>query len=64
MGEGGGGLLAMLKGGAQKAFGVVLTQELEVLAILTTWRTFPPFKRGGAANSFTLSGGGPQGFGP
>ena len=46
-GEGGEGLLAMLKGGAQKAFGVVFTQELEVLAILTTGRTFPPFKRGG-----------------
>ena len=49
----------MLKEGHKK-FGVVLTQELEVLAILMGGRKrFPPFKRGGGGTkSFTLSQGG------
>ena len=46
----------MLKG-ATKSFGVVLTQELEVLAILMGGRNkYPPFKRGGGGTKgFTLS---------
>ena len=49
----------MLKGGT-KSFEVVLTRELEVLAIVMGGRKkFPPFKRHGT-RSFTLSGGGAQ----
>ena len=60
-GRGGGGVLAMLKGGT-KSFGVVFTQKLEVLAILKL-KKFPLFKRGGA-KSFTVLRGGAKSFGP
>ena len=63
--EGGGGVLAMLKGGGGVtiSFGGVLAQELDALAILKGGghNKFPPFKRG--VGSFTLSrrpGGGAQ----
>ena len=43
-------------GGGTKSFEVVLTRELEVLAIVMGGgrKKFPPFKRGGT-KSFTLS---------
>ena len=49
-GEGGGGATKRMGGGGggTKGFEVVLTQELEVLAILKGRRKkFPPLKRGG-----------------
>ena len=51
-------VLAMLKGGGGgiKRFGVVLTRELEVLAILKGGvKRFHSLKGGGGATSFTLS---------
>ena len=60
----------MLKG-VTTSFEVVLTRDLEVLAILMRGggaTSFHPLKGGGGANSFTLSwvggGGGTQSFGP
>ena len=56
--KGGGGaekVLAMLKGGGTNNFEVVLTQELEVSAIVMgACKKFPTFKKGGA-KSVTLS---------
>ena len=54
------------RGGTQ-TFEVVLTQELEVLAILMGGGRlkFPPFKRGGAQKVLPcLKGGGAKSFGP
>ena len=54
--RGGGKRFSHAEGGAQKGFEVVLTRELEVLAIVMGGgrKRFPPFKKGGAT-SFTLS---------
>ena len=46
----------MMKGGGTQRFGVVLAQELEVLAIVKGGRGF--------AKSFILYQGGAKGFGP
>ena len=50
----------MLKVGGTTCFEVVLTRELEVLAILMEGRKkFPPFKRGGGReNCYPVSRGG------
>ena len=50
-------VLARLKGGGHTEFWVVLTQELEVLAILKEGRKrFPPFKGGGGVLPFLEEG--------
>ena len=58
VGGGGGGSHAKGVGGTT-SFGVVLTREIQVLAILKGGggKKFPPLKREGA-ESFTLSWGG------
>ena len=45
----GGGSFSHAEGGGTKSYGVVLTRELEVLAIEMGGgrKEFPPFKRGG-----------------
>ena len=59
--------LIMGRGGPTKSFEVVLTWELEVLAIVMGGgaKSFHPLKGGGGAHIFTLSWGGAQkGFAP
>ena len=58
--KGGGGSFSHAEGGGIKSFEVVLTRELEVLAIvLGGAKMFPPFKRGGGRKHFypVLKGG-------
>ena len=59
-------LLAMLTGGgATTIFEVVLTRELEVLAIeMRGHKKFPHFKRGANKVVSCLEGGGAKSFGP
>ena len=55
-------VLAMLKGGGAQKIEVVLTRELEVLAVVMGVRTkFPHFKRG-RKRFYRLEGGGAQKF--
>ena len=44
--KGGGGDFSHAEKGEHKKFGVVITQELEVLAVLKGGTQNPPFKRG------------------
>ena len=57
-GRGAEKFLAILKGGCTKGFGVVFTQELEVLAILEGGggKKFPLFKGGGGRGRKVLPG--------